>query len=156
VGTETAPQLEARAAREGAELLSELLAPYLRGERLPVPQDEAAATLTRPLRREDGRLDPERPAPLLERQVRAFLPWPGSYLDGPSGRLVILRAAAAPSEAGDRVGTLVPDGAGLALVTIEGRLRLLDVQPAGGLPMPAAAFRRGHPAILGPVGKGSR
>lgn len=150
-GTETAPELGARSAREGAELLADLIEPYLRGECMPVPQDEAAATLTRPLRRIDGRLDPERPASLLERQVRAFLPWPGSYLEGSVGRLAILRAAVSQGRAGDRVGTLVADGDGLALVTSDGWLRLLEVQPAGGRPMPAAAFRRGHPTVLGSV-----
>ena len=150
-GTETAPELEARSAREGAELLADLLEPYLRAECVPVPQDEAAATLTRPLRRADGLLDPRRSAVILERQVRAFLPWPGSYLEAPTGRLAILRAAVSPREAGDRVGSLVADGDGLALVTADGRLRLLVVQPAGGRPMPAAAFRRGHPTVLGSV-----
>ncbi|MDQ3127148.1 MAG: methionyl-tRNA formyltransferase, partial [Chloroflexota bacterium] len=57
-GTETAPELEARAASAAAGLLARSLAPWLGGELDAVPQDEAAATLTRPLRREDGRLDP--------------------------------------------------------------------------------------------------
>lgn len=148
-GTETAPELEARAAREGADLVTETLGPYLRGERLPVPQDDAEATVTRPLRRADARLDPGRPAEALERQVRAFQPWPGSYLETRVGRLGILRAAVAPREPDDVTGRLVADGDGLALVAADGRLRLLDVQPAGGRPMPADAFRRGHPAVIG-------
>lgn len=153
-GSETTPELEARAAIEGAELLAELLEPYLRGECHPVAQDEAAATLTRPLRREDGLLDPVRPAAELERQVRAYLPWPGSYLQTQTGRIVVHRAAAARREAGDRTGLLVADGDGLALVAADGRLRLLEVQPAGGRPMSAAAFLRGHPAIIGQAAGG--
>ena len=148
-GTETAPELEARAASQGAELIAELLGPYLRGECLPIPQDDAVATLSRPLRRADGMLDPGRTAIELERQVRAYLPWPGSYLETPAGRLAILRAAIAPRGAGDQDARLVADGDGLALVVADGRLTLLDVQPAGGRPMPAAAFRRGHPGFLG-------
>ncbi|HEX5588888.1 MAG TPA: methionyl-tRNA formyltransferase, partial [Candidatus Limnocylindrales bacterium] len=147
-GTETAPELEARAAVEGASLVSRIVDAYLRGEVDGAPQDDAAATLTRPLRREDGRLDPERSATHLERQVRAYLPWPGSWLETPAGRLGVLRAAVAPRDAGDTPGSLVPDGTGVALVAADGRLRLLDVQPAGGRPMPADAFRRGHPGIL--------
>src|SRR4029077_364776 len=88
-GTEIASLLEARAATEGAALLMELLPGYLRGERAAVAQDEARATLTPPPRREDGRLDPGRPATELERQVRAYEPWPGSWLETPIGRLSV-------------------------------------------------------------------
>ena len=155
-GHETAPELEARAAVQGAELVAEVLDAYLRGER-PLRPQAGVPTLTRPLHRDDGRLDPGRGAAVLERQVRAYQPWPGSYLDLPSGRLVVLRAEVVggkPGDRGDAVGTLAADGDGVALLTTAGRLRLLEVQPAGGRPMPATAFRRGHPAVIGqaPVG----
>jgi methionyl-tRNA formyltransferase len=149
LGMETAPDLEARAATEGAALLRELLEPYLRGERIAVPQDGSAATLTRPLRRPDGLLEPRRPAADLERQVRAYLPWPGSHVETEAGRLAVLRAAVGTRAAEDRTGELVADDGGLALVAADGRLRLLDVQPAGGRPMSGEAFRRGHPAVVG-------
>jgi methionyl-tRNA formyltransferase len=149
LGMETAPEVEARAATEGAALLRELLEPYLRGERIAVPQDGSAATLTRPLRRPDGLLEPRRPAADLERQVRAYLPWPGSHVETAAGRLAVLRAAVGIRAAEDRTGELVADDGGLALVAADGRLRLLDVQPAGGRPMSGEAFRRGHPAVVG-------
>jgi methionyl-tRNA formyltransferase len=148
-GTEIAPDLEARAAREGAALLNELLEPYLRGERVASPQDPSLATLTRPLRRADGLLDPLRPAGTLERQVRAYQPWPGSFVETPVGRLAVLKGLVAERGASDRTGALVADGLGLALVAADGRLRLLEVQPAGGRPMTGAAYRRGHPAVVG-------
>ena len=149
-GTETAPELEERAAHEGAALLAGLLGQYVRGEVEAVPQDERAATLTRPLRREDGRLDPGLPVARLERQVRAYQPWPGSFLESPAGRLVILRAEPAPSEPGDQPGELLADDdRGLALAAADGRLRLLEVQGAGGRPMSGAEFRRGHPSVIG-------
>ena len=150
---ETAPKLEARAAEEGAALVRELLPAYLRGERAAVAQDETRATLTRPLRREDGRLDPARSATELERQVRAYEPWPGSWLETPAGRLSVLRALVGESDPGDLPGRLVADGDGLALATADGRLRLLEVQPAGGRSMSGAAFRRGRGGVVGqPVG----
>jgi methionyl-tRNA formyltransferase len=150
-GTETTPELEARAAVAGAELLGTLIPAYLDGRLPAAAQDPSEATLTRPLRREDGRLDPARPADELERHVRAYQPWPGSQLETPAGRLIVLRAAAAPSLPGDRPGTLVADDGGVALVSARGRLRLVEVKPAGGRTMSGAAFRRGHPAVLGEV-----
>ena len=80
-GDEDAPGLEARLAAEAARLLVESLPGWLDGSLPAVPQPADGATLTRPFRREDGRLDPGRPALELDRQVRALRPWPGTFLD---------------------------------------------------------------------------
>ena len=146
---EDAPQLEERLAAVAAGLLRRAIGPYLRGDLVPAPQPEAGVTVTRPLRREDAWLDPALAAADLERRVRAFRPWPGAYLELTSGRLAVLRAAAVPGDAADEPGTLVADGRGLALATVSGRLSLALVQPAGGRPMDAAAFLRGHPGAAG-------
>ena len=45
--------------------------------------------MTHPLRREDGRLDPSRDAVQLERQVRAYQPWPGTWAESVAGRLIV-------------------------------------------------------------------
>jgi methionyl-tRNA formyltransferase len=148
-GHETAPELEAEAARRAAELLVASLRPWLAGERPARPQPATGVTLTRPLTRADGRLDPDWTAEQLERQVRALSPWPGTFIETDAGRLSVLRAEVAPSEQGDAGGALEPDDGGLALTTAAGRLRLLEVQPAGGRPMSAADFRRGRPGVAG-------
>ena len=110
-GTETAPDLEAVLATLGADLLDRSLGPWLRGELAARPQAEAGATLTRPLRREDGRLDPATPAVELERQVRAYQPWPGSYLETPAGRVIVLSAGVDADSTGDP-GRLTERGIG--------------------------------------------
>ena len=147
--TEDAPHLEARLAAVAAALVARCVGPYLRGELVPHPQPDDGVTVTRPLGRGDGRLDAALPAALLERHVRALRPWPGSFVEVPEGRLAILRAAVAAAAAEDVPGTVVADGAGLALATASGRLLLLEVRPAGGRPMDGAAFRRGRPAVIG-------
>jgi methionyl-tRNA formyltransferase len=144
-----ADEVEAIAAGHAAELLARDLPRWLAGELAPSPQDAAAATLTRPFRREDGRLDPKLPAELLERRVRALAPWPGTFLESPGARVSVTRAAVAASEPADRPGHLVADGRGLALATSEGRLRLLEVRPAGGRTMTGAELRLGRPSLVG-------
>jgi methionyl-tRNA formyltransferase len=148
-GDETAPALEARLAIVAAGLLARSLDPWLIGDLPALPQASVGATLTRPLRREDGRLDPTLPAELLERRIRAHLPWPGSFVEVADGRIVVLSARLAPSEADDEPGTIVPDDEGLALATGDGRLILDEVQPAGGRPMSGEAYLRGRPSVLG-------
>lgn len=168
-GTETAPELEARLAEEAAELLAGTLPAWLEGSLGARPQPTAGVTLTRPLRREDGLLDPARPALELERQVRAYQPWPGSFLETEAGRLTVWSAAVdddatagpvgpageaqadasggAAGEARAEPGRLL--GPGLRLRTAEGWLRLLEVQPAGGRRMSAEELVRGRPGLLG-------
>ncbi len=148
-GTESAPGLEEVLETTGGELLAETLGPWLRGEIVAHPQSGVGATLTRPLNREDGRLDPTRPASELERQVRAYQPWPGSFVDTDLGRLIVHQAEAATGDPGDEPGTLVADGSGLALATAPGRLRLVRVQLAGRRATDAAALRRGARGLIG-------
>jgi methionyl-tRNA formyltransferase len=144
-GGEVAPALEARLAELGAELLVASLPGWLDGSLRAQPQPAAGASLTRPLRREDGRLDPSRPASQLERQVRAYQPWPGTFMDVDGERLKVW-AASVQEGAADAPGTLVASGDSLALVTAEGLLRLDEVQPAGKRRMRGAEYRRGRRA----------
>jgi methionyl-tRNA formyltransferase len=153
---ETAPELEAILATVAAELLERTVGPWVRGIVRPVPQDEAGATMTRPLERADGRLDPGRSALELERMVRAYLPWPGTYVDtGLMGRLIVRAATVGPSASSDLPGQLVAEGDGLALATADGRLVLAQVQLEGRRAMDSSTLRRGAPDLVGAaVGNG--
>jgi methionyl-tRNA formyltransferase len=143
-GTETTPALEARLAELGAELLADSLPGWLDGSLRAAPQSDEGVVLTRPLRREDGRLDAARPAEELERAVRAFAPWPGTFIEVGGERLVVDETAIAPSQPSDVVGAIVLEGAMPALVTADGRLVLRAVTPAGKRSMPGADWLRGR------------
>jgi methionyl-tRNA formyltransferase len=146
---DTAVTLEERAAGNAARLLARALPEWLAGRIQARPQAAAGTTLTRPLRREDGRLDLRGVALQLERQVRAYQPWPGSFIETSAGRLVVWRAAVCPSEPGDEPERLVTHGSGLALAAAGGRLRLDEVQLAGRGRVTGADLRRGYPGLLG-------
>jgi methionyl-tRNA formyltransferase len=141
---ETTPLLEETLELAAADLLAANVGPWWRGKLVARPQPEEGATLTRPLRREDGRLDATRPATELERQVRAFQPWPGSFVDAPAGRIIVWRAEAARD--GPPPGTFDDEGFGTGE---GGRLRLREVQPAGGRRMSWEEYLRGRPSIVG-------
>ena len=143
-GDETTPLLEETLEVEAAELLTRYLGPWLRGKITASPQSDDGASLTRPLRREDGRLDPTRPAEALERQVRAYQPWPGSFVETDAGRLVVWRAEVEPD--GPSPGVFDERGLGAGGGS---RLRLREVQPAGRDRMSWDAYLRGRPSIVG-------
>ena len=143
-GTATTPQVEDRLEIIAADLLARSLGPWLRGELTAQPQPMDGVTLTRQSHRQDGRLDPTRPASELQRHVRAYQPWPGSFVDTEVGRLVVWDSSV--GAVADRApGVFGP----LGLATGVGELFLHEVQPAGGKRMSWEAFLRGHPAIIG-------
>ena len=144
---DTAASLTLRLAPLGAALLLDMLPGYLNGDVKPVAQDESRVTLAPLLKKEDGRLDLTRSAAELERQVRAFDPWPGTFLEWEGRRLSILRADVFDAT-GLPVGAVTRQGGFPAIGTARGQLILRQVQPAGRQPVPGDAFLRGTPAFV--------
>ena len=129
----------------GADLLIETLPRWLAGEITPEPQDESLSTYAPMLKKEEGRLDFARDATELERQVRAFNPWPGAFMDFDGAALKIHRAHVVPLTAGEGAGvgqrlTLANQPAVRAR---SGVLVLDEVQPAGKKSMSGKSFLAG-------------
>ncbi len=151
---DTTGSLTDRLAPLGAALLLEVIPEYLAGRLQTVPQDDALATYAPQLKKADGRLDFTRPAHELERQVRAFNPWPGAFAswhDPASAEprpLKILRASVLDQSLAE-AGAVVATAQGPAVGAVAGALLLLEVQPPGKRPMPAADFARGARGFIG-------
>ncbi len=149
---ETQPELSARLAGLGADLLAETLPVWLRGEIEAKPQSEEEVTLTRILAKEDGKIDWTQPAEQIARRVRAFQPWPGTFTHWQGRLLKIVRAGPLLTNTNEPPGTvsITSDGEKKLLVqTGKGSLELVEVQPEGKAPMPAQAFLAGYRQIVG-------
>jgi methionyl-tRNA formyltransferase len=136
-------------AELGAALLLETLPGYISGSIRPSPQDEDRSTHAPLLRKSYGYLSPDQPAVQLERKVRAFDPWPGTYVEWPGGRLAVLAAHAVTAMGPSEVGRLVLGDGRPALATIDGWLVMDRVQPVGKKSMSGDAFLRGARGVLG-------
>lgn len=146
---DTTGTLTPRLADVGAQLLLATLPGWVRGEITPQPQDNALATLCKPIRKENGRLDWQQPATALARAVRAYSPWPGAYTFW-NGRLLKVVAARAEDRPGRALpGTVLSTTGGPAVATGEGVLLLLQVQLEGRRALPAAEFMRGQREFVG-------
>jgi methionyl-tRNA formyltransferase len=78
--TDTTETLRARLFERSAEVLVELLEPYMQGKITPKVQDESQATLTKIMTRENGHIDLNIATPEeAERFIRAMLPWPVAW-----------------------------------------------------------------------------
>lgn len=78
---ETASEVAARLAEAGAPLMAATLRGLVAGTLNGQAQDNAAASLAPILKREDGRIDWERPAQEIYNRMRGFAPWPGAYTE---------------------------------------------------------------------------
>lgn len=141
---ETAPELAARLAYLGAELLIEAIDQIANGTAHPKKQDEQQATYAPLLKKEDGRVDWTRPAGSIYNRLRGFTPWPGAYTTFRGQQLSILAAKPAGSDSIPPGVLQVQKGHLLVGCGDGSMLELLEVQPAGRKPMSAQAFMNGY------------
>jgi len=146
---ETTGQLTERLTLLAPRLLVEAIDDVAAGRDRPTPQDHGRATLAPSLRKQDGAIDWTRPAPYLDRFVRAMAPWPGAFTFWvpPAGRplrLVVQEAEAVVGEANAPGRIASVEASHIGVETGQGLLHILRLQPAGKSPMPTAAFLRGH------------
>lgn len=158
--TETAVELEARLATLGiGPVLDslEMLEQWDRVSPLGEPQNPLLVTNARRLRKTDAEVKWTRTARQIERQVRAFQPWPGTFVlwdrgGGEPLRLVLNRVTALGVEATAAPGTVTQsDGKSLHVATGRGTLAIERIQPAGKRPMEIAEFLRGYALEEGTV-----
>jgi methionyl-tRNA formyltransferase len=133
-------QLAPSALLKALELLNVQKAPR-------IPQDAAQASYAPKLNRESGRIDWREPASEIERKIRAFNPWPGSFTElkpeaGNSRKLKVLSAAVADQSG--KPGDILRADNELLIGTRTGALSLTEVQLEGRKRMSAADFIRGN------------
>lgn len=147
---ETGGSLHDRLAALGAQVLKDGLTLRSLGIRpVPEPQPEDGVTYARKLEKAEALLDPGQPAPVLERKVRAFSPWPIAEIDLAGERV---RVHAAMAIAGDgstaEPGQVVAAGPeGIVLATADGNLRITRLQRPGGRVIDAVDYLNARPAL---------
>ena len=129
----------------GAKLLTVSL-PEL-GKHHRVEQDHADATYAQKIDKAEAKLDFTQPADQVERQVRAFNPWPGAWFELDGARHKVLEAETV--DASGTPGTVLDDQ--LTIACGSGAIRPTLVQRAGKPAMATADLLRGKPVAPGTV-----
>lgn len=161
VGLDTGPMLAKRSLRIkpddttgsligalstlGADLLIETLPGYIDGKVTLKPQPEDGVTYAPMLKKEDGRLDFEKPAVELERRIRAMNPWPGAWFEWNGAPLKVLKARTDIlfTYMNQTPGNRLVSGNEPVVATSNGFLFLEEVQPPGKKQMSGKSFLAG-------------
>jgi methionyl-tRNA formyltransferase len=143
---ETTGELHDRLAAMGPELVLDVLAKLEGGTLTPLAQDESRATLAPKLGRADGVVDFTQPADLIRQRVHALTPWPGVTVhyavedEGARQPIMLRRMEVVEGRRQAEPGRVIGDG---VVMTGEGAVKLLEVQPPGKRTMTWEEFARG-------------
>ena len=151
-GHEHAVELQARLFSEGAAMLPAVLKGLQDGTAVATPQDDSKATVTKLLERDDGEIDWSQSTVQIDRMVRAFDPWPGTFtsLDDSALKILDVKIPARTGAAGDPGKVTVRDGK-LYVGTGTGPLEITRLQLEGRQGMSATDFLLGRPDIDGAI-----
>jgi len=148
---DTGGTLTERLAQAGAAAIVATLARLRKeGALANTPQDEAHATYAPKISKAEALIDFTASAVAIERKIRAFDPTPGAAAILGARRLLLRRAEVQGSRVTAAPGrVLAADASGIVVACGEGTLRVLELQPAGGRTMSAAAFVAGRGIAVG-------
>lgn len=144
---DTGATLHQRLAELAPEVLTDTLRHLAAGTAPRTPQDEALATYAPKLDRNAGRIDWSRPAECLERQIRAYDPWPGCHTMADTGGLLRRLKIFPPVEVCPMPlppGVVLIEADRLVIGCGVGALRVCRVQPDGSRRMITGDYLRGH------------
>jgi methionyl-tRNA formyltransferase len=135
-------------ARLGANLMLVALGALERGSLHLTPQAATGVTYASKIGKDETRIDWMKPWQEVHNHCRGLSPFPGAWCELPgAGRVKILRTAKGSGEG--QPGKVLDDRLTIACGT--GSVRLVEVQRAGGKPMPADEFLRGMPNMRASV-----
>jgi methionyl-tRNA formyltransferase len=149
---ETCENLQDRLASMGAQLLSKTLEKMKTGDIHPLPQDHSKATYAPPLKKEDGHIDWKKEAREIDRQIRAFSPWPGAYTKWGDRLLKVYKGEVRERTSAGKPGVVVWMGSDFIEVEAgKDSLVIKEVQLEGRKKMSIREFLSGHPISSGTV-----
>ena len=143
----TTAQLTEALSRLSNQLLIEKLPSYAVGQLKPHPQDRTRTpTYSRKLTKADGIIDWSKPAAVIEREIRAYLGWPGSRTTIAGVDVIVTSAHIDHSTSDQPTGTPLRTASGELGVATGTEVLVIDsLKPAGKRDMTARDFLAGHP-----------
>ena len=149
--TDTTLILTRKLADLGGSLLIKTIAALVESGVSPYSQGESPTSYCCQLKKGDGRINWNSPADYIERQIRAFDPWPGTYTLFGKKNLKILKVHVIKENTEPLKPGFVFLSQNKELSAQAGKdsLAIEQLQLEGGKPMTTEEFVRGHREIIG-------
>lgn len=144
-GKETSPDLYKSLAEVGSNLLVDSLPTILSGELVPTEQIESQVSFAPMITKQDGVIDWNQPANNIEREIRAYLDWPGSKAVISDAEITVLRATIVDEHGA--VGSAVGRGDAVLVYCKEKALAVRELKPTGKRAMSAKEYLAGNKVI---------
>lgn len=144
---ETGETLHDRLAMMGADLMADTLPRYAAGTLTPQPQPDDGMTYAAKLEKHEGRLDFTDTVQDLDRRVRAFSPWPGTFFEIDGQRVKVMSAEISDTPPSAPPGTVLDDC--LTIACANGTFRPTRIQRPGKGAMETDLCLRGFPVDPG-------
>ena len=149
-------ELEKTLAELGGKLLVEVIPKWLAGKITPKEQNHELATFTKKIKKEDGHLNWNESAEIIDRKIRALNPWPGTYSFWNGKRIKILEGFSEPGSATEPgsdclAGKVLKHNSGLAINCASGIILIKKIQLEGKKSQDAKDFLNGYPNIIGVI-----
>lgn len=142
---ETTPSLTNKLINLSDDLLQEYIPRYANGEVTPRRQPHPdRATYSRKLTKQDGILDFNKSAEVLEREVRAFIDWPKSRTAIGGKDVIITQTSVDLTKSGPAGTVFKTSDKKIGIHTRQGALIIEALKPAGKKEMPVKAFLAGY------------
>jgi methionyl-tRNA formyltransferase len=147
--TMNAGELHDQLAALGSQAILQTLDDLTAHKLHPIKQDPALATYARKLDKHEAWIDWTQSARDIDRQIRAFNPWPVAQTRIEDKILRVRKAQLLNTPNNKTPGTIVQvNNDGIDVACGEGQLRLLDGQLAGGKPLSVKDLLNGHGALF--------
>lgn len=147
-GQDTGQTIYDKMAEQGGELIVKTLKKLQSDGHLDsTPQPTEGVIYAHKLEKKEGALDWSQSAEALERKIRAFTPWPGTWFDYKGERFKVLKAHIADGKG--TAGEILDDQ--LMIACGEGALQIDRLQRSGKSPANAQDFLRGFNFFVGEV-----
>jgi methionyl-tRNA formyltransferase len=136
----------------GAKLITETLKDIKGALQRAEKQDDALSTYAPMLSKADGHVDFSQSPEEIERRIRAFDPWPGSYAEMNGKTYKLWKAVALDQKTDAAAGTVVAAGKDGLDISAGGRiLRVTQIQAPGKKRMETGDYLRGNVIEIGTV-----
>ena len=155
---ETLETIHDKLANLGAELLPTILKDWVNRKIKPIEQDESKATYVKKLEKEDGKINWQKSALEIERQIRGLNPWPGTYTITEKKSVIsnkiikILQVDHNILEINNhKIGEVFLVSNKLAIQCGQDSLLILKLQIEGGKALEVQEFLRGNNNLIGSI-----